>query len=506
MFCLGDASCARHALPTCPIQPQCPLTSPFLHKQTGEVPLSKFTSTGLTGIQKMEPPQAPTTSTTTPLPQPLSQDTRHAEMQARFRAQQEARMQSRKDSKAKDQLGKDPKESVGVFWTELRRAHEDVTRRLDTLALTDTSSISTNSTSSSSSSSSTVDETLANLGSKVQALDKQIADAALFLPPYDVRRAQEEATALRIKLEQVRTALAPRKKFSFSARRRAAGAVAAGGMAAAPVAAAGEAGAVDGSADGAGGKSISSSTKQAQSSTSSVAQTPSQTSTTTATATTGGSSELQAMEGFSYLSDATLNLNTLLSSSSSSTSTHPKDLLLRDLTRCTIHLLAPLHFLRLENLTDCKLLGGPVAGPVYLEKCQGCTLYLASRQLRIHHTYDTTLYVHTVSGPIIEDCDRLRFAPWGLTYPGWEEQFVEAGLRSKEEGGEGGREGGRNAWKEVKDFKWLRAQQSPHWSVVPEGERVREEVVLAVVEGGREGKEGSGAGHEVEEEEEEEEL
>eukprot|EP00624_Nannochloropsis_granulata_P004813 evm.model.NODE_3418_length_16320_cov_30.190258.3 len=109
-------------------------------------------------------------------------------------------MQSRKDNKAKDQLGKDPKESVGVFWTEVRRAHEDVTRRLNNLALTDTSS--TKNSSSSSSSSSSVDESLANLSSKVQALDKQIADAALFLPPYDVRRAQEEASALRSKLEE----------------------------------------------------------------------------------------------------------------------------------------------------------------------------------------------------------------------------------------------------------------------------------------------------------------
>ena len=453
----------------------------------------------------MEPPHAPITSTTPPLPQP-TQDTRHAEMQARFRAQQEARMQSRKENKAKDQLGKDPKESVGVFWTDLRRAHEDVTRRLDSLALTDTSS-SLALTDTSSSSSTSVDEFLASLGSKVQALDKQIADAALFLPPYDVRRAQEEATALRGKLEEVRAALAPRKKFSFSARRRPTGASAAGAgtvAAAAAEAAAGDAGEVDASGDGAKGESAGSSTTQ-KPSISSVPP-PSQTSTTTTTSTNDESLELQAMEGFSSLSDATLNLNTLLfancssssscsSSGSSPTTTHPKDLLLRDLTRCTIHLLVPLDFLRLENLTDCKLLCGPVAGPVYLEKCQGCTLYLASRQLRIHHTYDTTLYVHTVSGPIIEDCDRLRFAPWALTYPGWEEQFVEAGLGGK---GKGGREGGRNAWKEVKDFKWLRAQQSPHWSVVPEGERVREEVV-------EEGKEG-GEGGQAEEKEEEEEL
>lgn len=332
-------------------------------------------------------------------------------------------MQSRKDSRAKVQLGKDPAESVGVFWTELRRAHEDVTSRLDNLALTDTSStkISCSSTKISccSSINSTVEESLTYLSGKVQALDKQIADAALFLPPYDVRRAQEEASALRSKLEKVRAAFTPRKRFSFASRRRT--------TAAATATAAEEERAVNGGSDELRGESTNSSTKQTWRPTPSVAPTSSKASPNTTATTSNESSGLTAMEGFSSHSDATLNLNTLLStttsrSSSNSSSSiiisHPKDLLLRDLTRCTIHLLAPLHFLRLENLIDCKLLCGPVVGPVYLEQCQGCTLYLASRQLRIHCTYDTTLYVHVTSGPVIEDCDGLKFAPWALTYPG----------------------------------------------------------------------------------------
>lgn len=55
--------------------------------------------------------------------------------------------------------------------------------------------------------------------------------------------------------------------------------------------------------------------------------------------------------------------------------------------------------------------------------------------------------------------------------------------------------GTRNAWNEVKDFKWLRAQQSPHWSVLPEEERKGQDV--AVEKGGRE------AGKKEAEEEEE---
>ncbi len=41
-------------------------------------------------------------------------------------------------------------------------------------------------------------------------------------------------------------------------------------------------------------------------------------------------------------------------------------------------------------------------------------------QLRIHTTERCDLYVHTVSGPIIEDCSALRFAPYALRYAGLE--------------------------------------------------------------------------------------
>lgn len=60
--------------------------------------------------------------------------------------------------------------------------------------------------------------------------------------------------------------------------------------------------------------------------------------------------------------------------------------------------------------------------------------------------------------------------------------------------------GTRNAWGEVKDFKWLRAQQSPHWSVLPEGERRGEEVVVVeeMEEGGK-GREKEGGEEEEEE-------
>jgi hypothetical protein len=68
------------------------------------------------------------------------------------------------------------------------------------------------------------------------------------------------------------------------------------------------------------------------------------------------------------------------------------------------------------------------------------------------------------SGPIVEDCSGLRFAPYALEYPGLEQELKDADL-SQEACGE--------MWTQVQDFKWLRQQQSPNWCILPEGDRVK---------------------------------
>ena len=41
-----------------------------------------------------------------------------------------------------------------------------------------------------------------------------------------------------------------------------------------------------------------------------------------------------------------------------------------------------------------------------------------------------------------------------------------------------------NQWDQVDDFKWLKADHSPNWSVLPETERIPDEVWRDVVPGG----------------------
>mmetsp|Transcript_26578 Transcript_26578/g.64166 ORF Transcript_26578/g.64166 Transcript_26578/m.64166 type:complete len:86 (+) Transcript_26578:992-1249(+) len=64
------------------------------------------------------------------------------------------------------------------------------------------------------------------------------------------------------------------------------------------------------------------------------------------------------------------------------------------------------------------------------------------------------------SGPIIEHSTCLRFAPYHLTYGDLPKQLQQGGLSEE-----------TDMWSKVEDFNWLRAQQSPNWSVLPQEER-----------------------------------
>lgn len=161
-----------------------------------------------------------------------------------------------------------------------------------------------------------VQEALAELLGKIEALEQRTTDAALFLPPYDVRRAQEECRALRDKLDETRAASAPRKKFSFAAKRRQQQKAAAG----------------DSTAGSGGGEGVEAPLEAL----SLKPQQPQQQSQATSGGGSGGGSEAAApaMNGFEGREGEELDL---LGCEPMGPEL-PKDLLLKDLRRCTIRL------------------------------------------------------------------------------------------------------------------------------------------------------------------------
>jgi hypothetical protein len=54
----------------------------------------------------------------------------------------------------------------------------------------------------------------------VQGLSELVASASLFLPAYDARQCQKTIQDLLDEIDEVKSLIAPRKRFSFAARRR----------------------------------------------------------------------------------------------------------------------------------------------------------------------------------------------------------------------------------------------------------------------------------------------
>lgn len=132
-----------------------------------------------------------------------------------------------------------------------------------------------------------------------------------------------------------------------------------------------------------------------------------------------------------------------------------------DLDSCEVRLMGSVRALFVHRLRNCKVYTGPVTGSVLIEGVEGCVLVMASHQIRIHNAKRCDFYLRVRSRPIIEDSCEVRFAPYCLSYKGIEEELRETTLDEETEN-----------WANVDDFLWLRAVQSPNWSVLPENERV----------------------------------
>ncbi|KAM1041636.1 hypothetical protein ACFX2I_030765 [Malus domestica] len=132
-----------------------------------------------------------------------------------------------------------------------------------------------------------------------------------------------------------------------------------------------------------------------------------------------------------------------------------------DLDSCEVRLMGSVRALFVHKLRNCRVYTGPVTGSILVDGVEGCVFAMASHQIRIHNAKMSDFYLRVRSWPIIEDSCGVRFGPPSLTYKGIEEELREASLDVETE-----------KWSNVDDFLWLRAVQSPNWSVLPENERL----------------------------------
>jgi len=336
---------------------------------------------------------------------------RKATLTSRF-AKATTERQTAKDVKnAARDVNVDPTESIDLFWKQFKAEEENIRSVLQSLSLTGAN-----------------DETTARLNElqmEAQQMQKTAAEASRYLPPFDVRQTQEAVTALNSEIEETRASLVPRKKFSFRARQR---------------------------------------VKEQKAKAQTAKPAAASSSETIFEAKKKVAIEIP-IEGFRFENQSDVTLRVEVGQLDQLKEGQGKDGCLSHLKNCTIFIMDVSEAIRIDQLENCKVYVGAVAGSVHLQHCKNCTFMIASRQIRIHDSYDCDYYLHVASNPIFEDCTRLRFGPYNLYYPEQAAQMVAAGLAHLE-----------NQWKKVDDFKWHRAQHSPNWAALTEEEMVKGEI------------------------------
>ena len=212
-----------------------------------------------------------------------------------------------------------------------------------------------------------------SISSDIQKLQKFLTDSTLFLPTFEVQKAQETINKLQSSVQKKRELLVPRKKFVFKSKK-----------------------------------------KQA------TEKQPTNAEVTLAKPTEA-LRDIELYEcSFQDLSSETLTKEAV--------EVNQKDVALSTLTDCTIKLYGSPGAIHVSALRNCRVFSGPVSGSVFIEGCKDCIFVLPCQQLRVHATYDSQFYLHVTSRAIIEDSSRVVFAPYNWRYEGLDEHYVMSGL------------------------------------------------------------------------------
>ncbi|THV97905.1 TBCC-domain-containing protein, partial [Aureobasidium pullulans] len=121
--------------------------------------------------------------------------------------------------------------------------------------------------------------------------------------------------------------------------------------------------------------------------------------------------------------------------------------------------------LTLKNIKESLIVCGHVDGAVHITGVEDSVLVVATRQFRMHESKNVKVYMLCKSRPIIEDCEGIEFAE----LPGCYATEKDAEIQ--------------NLYDQVDDFKWLKAEHSPNWSVLDKDSYIKNEVWKDIVPG-----------------------
>ena len=211
------------------------------------------------------------------------------------------------------------------------------------------------------------------ISADIQKLQKFLTDSTLFLPPFEVQKAQAIINKLQVSVQEKRDLLVPRKKFAFKSKKK---------------------------------------------------------QTTDKLPTEHKPEVSQPNKTLRYIDvyECTFNDFSSQTLTKQPDELNQKDVALSKLTNCTVKLYGSPGAIHVSNLQNCQIFTGPVSGSIFIEGCKDCVFVLPCQQLRVHAAYDSQFYIHVTSRAIIEDSSRVVFAPYNWSYEGLDEHYAISGL------------------------------------------------------------------------------
>ncbi|KAJ5124294.1 Tubulin binding cofactor C [Penicillium bovifimosum] len=310
-------------------------------------------------------------------------------------------------------------------------------------------------------------------------LSNEVKDAASYIPTYDQRVYAEAIKALQDRLNETRAAFAPRSKFSFKNKKNAsavslsdAAAMAAEGRLSLP------------GYHSPGASSMDSSANHTPNLPSTPLNEPDKQHDVPPTSFPGvatgeigtqppsgmASSTFAATDISSVSVDDHYGLHIMLPASGS-TSTVPASI--TSLHHCIVDMSIPTAngkpyaSLTIKDIKESLLICGQVNGPAHVTGVERSVMVVSCRQFRMHNCSNVDVYLSCSSNPIIEDCSNIRFGRIPKAYA------LDHDCPDHED-----------RWSQVEDFKWIKPEPSPNWSLLGPNEAVPEEVWAEIVPGG----------------------
>jgi hypothetical protein len=299
-------------------------------------------------------------------------------------------------------------------------------------------------------------EGLDRLAKDIQRVQEEVQDASSWTPDHDQSTYARGLKDFKEKLQKARSAGAPKAKFSFKGGRKI--------TASTPPAAAAAASSTS---------AVNDSDATAQSSS---ITTPSSTHSAYNTALRQPSDARLRTTSFSTAEAVLLDDHAYIHIITSGRVPSGGTSAITKLKHCIVNMSHPSACgpasspnMNIRDVEDSLLVVARVKGATHVTNMRNSVLVLSTGQLRMHDCKDVDVYLSCASHPIIENCQRIRFAPLPEAYANFTAQQSSSSQT--------------NQWDQVDDFNWLKQEPSPNWSVLPESGRVTQETWTNIVPG-----------------------